>query len=183
MKHLYIVPIVHAEEELGSHAGQLKKAYIKNFGLAGWKQHKAAIADFWSKVKNNLQRIDVDYNNLLIYQDGFPMGMDAKEMIDSMLKLGSPNYKIIANLVNKGAELIGTESPELLKKEFDHLKSKKTITLEMSNALLQLRDQFIAKQIEKTLLPGKTGILFIGAKHEVSHYFSREFQITLKGYG
>ncbi len=179
MKQLYIVPIIHAEIELGSQAEKLKKQYIKKFGLAAWKQHKAAIADFWSKVKNNLKRIDVDYNNLLIYQDGFPIGMDAKEMIDSMLKLGSPNYKIIANLMNNGAELIGTESPELLKKEVDHLKSKKTITLEMSNALLQLRDQFIADQIKNTLQSGQTGILFIGAKHKVHDYVKSDIKTTV----
>lgn len=36
-----------------------------------------------------------------------------------------------------------------------------------SAALLRQRDEFIAGRIEETLLPGETGLLFIGYFHDV----------------
>ena len=38
------------------------------------------------------------------------------------------------------------------------------------------RDKFIANQIGETLLPGKTGILFVGAYHNVKEHLSEDIE-------
>lgn len=178
MKQLYIIPIIHSEEELGSQVELIKKEYIKKFGLAGWKQHKSAIKRFWTEIEKKIMLLDLDFKNLLIFQDGYPTGMNVDKMISSMVEQHSPNYKIIEKLFHKGAVLIGTESPDLLKKEVEHLKSIEKISQNDSDILLKKRDQFIAQQIEKTLQTGKTGLLFIGAKHKVSDYLTKPIHVT-----
>jgi len=99
-------------------------------------------------------------------------------MIKDMVTQGSPNYKIIYSLVQKRAELIGTESPELLIKEYEFIKKGRSTSNNEFNQLLNKRDEFIASQINNSLGEGKTGLLFIGAKHNLAAFLAPDIQVT-----
>jgi len=104
------------------------------------------------------------------------MGM---KIVEQGVKDGSKNYEIIAQLLGKGAELVKTEDFSLVKKEYDFIskviKSKSMLgriaaSLKYRLAAKKLlidRDSFIAGRIAQTLGDGETGILFIGAYHDV----------------
>ncbi len=179
MKKLYIIPIIHADVDMGTQASILKKAYIKKFGLAGWKQHVTSVRHFWKLVGDKIARLHLDPKSLVIYQDGLPMDMNPSEMIEDMVSRGSPNYDLIRSLVDKGAVLQSTEDPSLLKLEYDRIKSGKEISPEENEKLLNQRDKFIGETIVRSLPENKTGLLFIGAKHKVVDYLIESIQVKI----
>ena len=81
--------------------------------------------------------------------------------------------------MEKGAIIEETESKELLLKEYDYIKQfvqtdseeKKTKALKeyekAKDNLIKERDSFIANKINQTLKENETGILFIGAHHQI----------------
>jgi hypothetical protein len=95
------------------------------------------------------------------------------------VKRGSRNYQIVSKLIDQGAELVKTEDFPLVKKEYDYIikiaKSKlflKKLSAALNyrfrkGGLLQERDEFIARTIDKTLKEGETGILLLGAHHDI----------------
>ncbi len=179
MRKLYIVPIIHANVDMGTQASILKKAYIKKFGLAGWKQHLASVRHFWKQVGDKIARLHLDPKSLIIYQDGLPIGMNPYAMIEDMVSRGSPNYILIRSFVVKGAVLQSTEDPSLLKREYDRIKSEKIISPEENDKLLNQRDKFIAETIVRSLPENKIGLLFIGAKHDVKSVLDPEIDISI----
>lgn len=92
--------------------------------------------------------------------------------------------------MGRGAKLTGTESPELLLKEYE-LARQVLISLEcskdtrlaerqtqLSKALLDKRDRFIAERIIKTLRSGETGLIFLGVLHSLSGLLPPDIELT-----
>ena len=86
-------------------------------------------------------------------------------------------------LIERGAQLVGTESTELLIKEYEAVKrsladgnfheTDKPNESQQNDdtvSLLTQRDCFIAQRIVETLHVGNVGILFIGLQHRVQDY-------------
>lgn len=151
-------------------------------------QHLPAGADYhrlaerrWDQIGQRVWALDLDWPRVKVYQDGLPdAGPDVVQRI--LAEVQSPNYEILRWLVGQGAELIGSESPALLKEEYGHLqgvlKAKEAAARaraqraykQRAAALLAERDAYIARRIGATLPPGGVGLLFIGRAHRVAQH-------------
>jgi len=188
-KTLVYVPILHGSADLGSVAPEAEKRGIKMLGEEGWKKHKETISKFWDSISDYLNSLDV--SGFKLYQDSLvSAGEPVVQMIETIAKSGSKNYKILSELIKKGAGLVKTEDLSLVQKEVEQIKSivqksskfgklAAALKYKMSKKqLLEDRDSFIAGQIGETLKEGETGILFIGGFHNVIPKLST--RITVK---
>jgi len=164
--------------DLGTLAPAMDKRGIVELGKDLWLRHKETIAHFWNSIAEFFDSLGV--KGYKIYQDGLiangEMGM---RIVEEGVKEGSKNYEVISGLLKRGASLVRTEDLHLVKKEYDSISKivrskssggKIVASLRyklIQNKLLKERDDFIAKRIDETLGDGETGILFIGAYHDV----------------
>lgn len=143
-----------------------------------WQRHKEIVLASWDSIGRFLDALDV--NSFKVYQDGLVAdGAEALKIVREGTSQGSKNYEIIGRLLEKGAVLMKTESLSLVKQEYNYItkitRSKSSREREVAalryklaqGKLLKQRDEFIAGRINETLAEGETGILFIGAYHDV----------------
>lgn len=189
MRKLIYVPIIHMSADLGTIAKAVDKKGIACFGEEFWKKHRETISGFWDSIVKYFANLEV--KDFKIYQDGMlASGEVGQKIVEEGLKAGSKNYEIIDDLVKRGAILVQTEDFPLVKEERDRIvkiTQAKTITEKLiaylryrltKNRLLRKRDRFIAKAIDETLNDGETGILFIGAYHDIIPNLSKNIQIA-----
>lgn len=189
MRKLIYIPVIHMSADLGSIAKQVDKRGIAGFGEEFWKKHRETISGFWDSVVKYFANLEV--KDFKIYQDGMVTdGEVGQKIVEEGIKAGSKNYEIIDDLVKRGAILVQTEDFPLVKEERDRIvkiTQAKTITEKLiaylryrltKNRLLRKRDRFIAKAIDETLNDGETGILFIGAYHDIIPNLSKNIQIA-----
>lgn len=135
---------------------------------------------YWNAIEYYSENLNIAVKGIKIYQDGmFVDGDMAMKIIDEGIKSGSKNSEIVLNLIGRGAILIKTEDFKMGKDEYDRLQSilKSKINIKKLFLLLRYkilkpiflwrRDKFIADRIAETLGQDKTGILFIGAYHNI----------------
>ncbi|MBI2252908.1 MAG: hypothetical protein HYU63_09260, partial [Armatimonadetes bacterium] len=163
MKKVIFIPIIHSEIDMGSMKTALKKEFIQKYGLKCWEEHIFSIQEMWDGIRKKIFDLKLDYQKIHIYQDGLPVCGKEYQIVEEVASLGSENYKIILDLIKKGAKLEGTEDPELLVKEYNYLKKISEIQdlKEKEEALqshekeaqeiLSKRDEFIARRILDTL--------------------------------
>lgn len=178
MRTLIYVPIVHTEPELGTLAAKVGKAGQEILGTDRWQIHKKTVECFWKQIAKFFEKLDVF--SFKIYQDSLPAGGAlGLKIIKENAKTGSLNHKIILELVKRGAKVVKTEDGALLKKEYFLVKDLSEASNILGGIIAYLRlkrrqgkllfqrDKFVAKRIDKTLKPGETGIVFLGANHNV----------------
>jgi hypothetical protein len=188
MRTLFYVPIIHTSADLGSLAKDVTKRGIANLGEEVWKEHIRTVEGFLDAISHYFDSINV--SGMKIYQDGMVAeGEIGQKMVEEGLKSGSRNYEIISGLTQKGAVLVKTEDFKFVKEERDRLLAitqaksiaRKLITFIkyklVKNSLLDSRDEFIAKRIDETLNQGETGIIFIGAYHNIKKRLPQDIQI------
>ena len=177
-RKLYVVPIIHTQADLGTLATAIDKAGRDRLGEDFWQEHKTTVTCFWDSVASFIDSLTVA--GFKLYQDGLiadgEMGM---RIVEQGVKDGSKNYEIIAQLLQRGAELVMTEDLNLVKREYNLLsevvKAKSSAAMVTASAkfklaareLLDSRDAFIANRVAQTLGTGETGILLIGAYHNI----------------
>jgi hypothetical protein len=189
MRKLYLVPIIHTRSDMGSISPVLSAISIKAYGEELWNKHQQTVAKFWDAISLFFKSLDV--RDFKIYQDGLiTEGADGIRIIDEGARLGSVNYKIIAELLQRGAVLVKTEDINLVQKEYAYIKnitsaksareikSAATKYKLIQNQLLLNRDKFIAGTITNTLKNDETGILFIGAYHDIISKLPSDILIT-----
>lgn len=189
MRRLIYVPIIHMSADFGSIAKQVDKRGIVGFGEEFWKRHREAVSGFWDSIGKYFANLEV--KDFKIYQDGLVAdGEVGQKIIEEAVKSGSRNYEIIDDLLKRGAILVQTENFALVKEERDRIIkiiNAKTITEKLivylryrltKNRVLNKRDKYIAKKIDETLNCGETGILFLGAYHNMIPRLSKNIQIT-----
>ena len=189
MRELYLVPILHMSADMGSLASALDETAKAEFGQEVWQKHKGAVSSFWDSIGQFFDAMNV--KGFKIYQDGMVAnGADGLRIIREGISQGSKNYEIIGKLLQRGAVLVKTEDPVLVKQEYAYiakiahsksLKEKEVWALRYKLAqgrLLRQRDDFIAKRIEVTLGEGDTGILFIGAYHDILSRLPEDIQVV-----
>jgi len=178
MRKLIYVPIIHISADLGDIAPEIDKKGRTSFGEEDWKRHKKAILGFWDSTAHYFNSLEV--KEFKIYQDGLvadeALGL---RIVSEGVKKRSKNYEIISKLISGGAQLVKTEEFSLVKREYDYIieitktrKFLKRIIAALNyrfhkNKLLRKRDEFIAQTIDNTLGEGETGVLFLGAHHEI----------------
>lgn len=189
MRTLIYVPVIHTSADLGSLAGDVTKRGIADLGEDVWKEHQRTVEGLWDAISHYFDSIDV--SGMKIYQDGMVAeGEIGEKIVEEGIKLGSKNYELVSNLIRRGAILVKTEVFKLVKKERDRLLAitqAKSITQKIiafiryklvKKRLLSKRDNYIAKRIDETLNNGATGIIFIGAYHNIKERLSKDIQIT-----
>jgi hypothetical protein len=168
MRTLIIVPIVHSREDMGSLAPD---------SVRGVDEATRRGAAFWSSMRKRVESLNRDWNGVKVYQDGLPDALP--ELVDRIVaKAPGQNYELLRWLTERGATVLGTEDPKLLMEERTLLKAisdtsgsararARDAYTRRAPALLDERDGYIARRIDATLGDGQTGILFIGAAHQV----------------
>ena len=188
MRTLIYVPVIHTSADLGSLAGDVTKRGIADLGEDVWKGHLRTVEVFWDVITDYFTSIDV--SGMKIYQDGMVAeGEIGEKIVEEGLNLGSRNYQLVSRLLKSGAILVKTENFNLVKIERDGLvkiMQAKTVVEKLlgfikykltKNILLNKRDEYIAQRIDETLDKGQTGILFIGAYHNIKRRLPRNIQI------
>ena len=153
-----------------------------------WQRHKEIVSAFWDSI--SLFLVSLDVNGFKVYQDGLLAdGEEGLRIVRESVSQGSKNYAIISRLLERGAVLVKTESLSLVKQEYNYitkmtrsksLKEREVAALRYKLAqgkLLKQRDEFIAGRINETLAEGETGILFIGAYHDVVHRLAPDIRV------
>lgn len=188
MRKLLYVPIIHMEPDLGSLAQDVGRMSSQIYGEERWNKHKQTVSNFWDSIANYFDSLDDA--RLKIYQDGLMAnGMLGLKIVEEGAKRGSKNHQIVLKLIGRGGEIRKTEEASLLKEEYEHIikLSQSKSLLQMGLAYLQYkmrkarlteeRDKVIAKAINGTLQEGETGVLFIGAYHDVLPLLSRNILV------
>ncbi len=179
MRRVVLVPLVHDAADLGTAGPTLLAETIRLAGPERWAAHAETLARYWTEVAAFLQSMDP--SQLKLYQDGLPVGGSVgRAVVEEAARRGSRNYRLILDLIDRGAELRRTEDPELLRQEYDFLARETSTTRakrneprtvpdpEKSGRLLRERDEFIARTIDATLEEGEVGVLFLGAEHQAT---------------
>ena len=188
MKALIYVPIIHTSADLGSLAKDLNRRGIADLGEELWKEHIKTVEGFWDELSHYFDSIDV--SGMKIYQDGMVAGGEVgQKIVEEGAKSGSKNYELIARLLQRGAILFKTEDFKLVKKERDRLiaiTQAKSLPEKLiafmkykvtKNRLLNKRDEFIAGRVGETLNQDETGIIFIGAYHNIKDRLPKDVRI------
>lgn len=178
--HLYIIPIAHTYADMGSLRDKIPVD----------EQYEATVTGYWVGIFRYLNGLSSDLlARLQIYQDGLVNAPG--EIVDRIVdETQTANYEILRWLKGKGDTIFGTEDPNLLMEDFQALQTivncpdgevKTAARLEYhkkSSWLLEERDKSIAQRIRETLPVGKTGLLFIGAAHDVGPLLSNEIRVS-----
>jgi hypothetical protein len=178
MRRLYLIPIIHMSADMGSIAPTLDQLASAKLRPEVWQKHKEIVAGFWDSISRFLDSLNV--SGFKVYQDGLVADeMEGLRIVKEGIKRGSKNYEIVGKLLERGAVLVKTEDPSLVKQEYSYivkmtrsksLKERGAAALRYKLAqskLLKQRDDFIAERIAESLDEGETSILFIGASHNV----------------
>ena len=189
MRRLIYVPIIHTMVDMGSRADALRQEYIRRFGVERWERSRQVIEEVWEGIREKLLALTLPWERVRMYQDGLPVSGRELEMARDVAAQGSKNYQIVMELVRRGAKLMGTESPELLIREYTHIKriadaktdaereeARRRYAAE-SAEILKARDTFIARRIAETLEEGEVGLLFLGMQHEVDRLLPGGIQV------
>jgi hypothetical protein len=188
MRKLYLIPIIHMSADMGSVASTLDDRAAAKLTSEIWQKHKEIVSVFWDSISRFLNSLDV--NDFKVYQDGLVTdGAEGLKIVRAGINQGSKNYEIVGKLLEGGAVLVKTEDIPLVKQEYSYitkmtrsrsLKEREVAALRYKLArgkLLKQRDEFIARIINKTLAEGETGILFIGAYHDVIHRLDPDIKV------
>ncbi len=190
MRKLIVIKIVHSPSDMGSASTGLERSGISALGRKRWEENQKRIERFWQEVEKEVDGLALDPAKLRIYQDGLPCaGPLGERIVKETAARGSKNYQIVQKLMDKGARIEATESADLLRQEYSYIKSILEAKTEeerkeaetkynlVKDRLLEKRDLFIARSIDATLKEGETGLLFIGASHNVLPKISRDIEV------
>lgn len=185
VKKLLMIPIVHSEKEMGSLRSDISEIIDRKFGKERRDKHRQDVELFWDSMQDLVTDLLAHrgITVIRIYQDGMPIGGEiGTSLVEAGAKDGSPNYRIVLTMIQAGCILEKTESPVLLKEEYEIIKAivnaktdreRELQSEKHKHRLYELtieRDRYIASRISESLKEGEFGILFIGATHNVAPY-------------
>lgn len=190
MRKLIVIRIVHSPSDMGSMQEGLAREGMSIIGRQRWEENQQRIERFWDDVEREVESLDLEVERLHIYQDGLPCAGELGErIVRETAAKGSRNYRIIQRLMERGARIEATESPDLLRQEYGFIKSiieaktdgeRRRAASEydqVKDRLLEERDDYISRSIDSTLKEGETGLLFIGASHNVLPKLSPDIEV------
>jgi len=184
-RRLMLIPIVHSEKEMGSLKSDISEMIDRKFGKEKRDQHRKDVALFWENLGTITKAVLANLDGALIriYQDGIPIGGEIGAKLVAMgAQDGIPNHQIVLSIIEHGGVLEKTESPALLKEEYEIIKAvvnaktdpeREAASEKHKHRLYELtieRDKYIAQRIGESLMEGQYGMLFIGATHDVVRY-------------
>lgn len=172
-RRLIWVPIIHTPEDMGRLKGAVRAAHARGrAGRSGWEAYARAAADFWREARRLVERLPVDFAKVRLYQDALPACGYEEKIVRELAHAGGANYRLLVDLMARGATLTGTESPQFLVREYELAREGLTGKApadhaERAAALLEARDRFIAGRIDETLGPDEIGLIFLGRAHSL----------------
>lgn len=174
------IPIVHSREDMGQLQRQVEEAYVRRLGRRRWEAHRKSVAGLWAEIRRQIEGLALDYRRVRLYQDGLPVCGHEEKIVREVAAHGSLNHRLLVDLIDRGARLMGTESPALLLEEYQlnrrilgadrrvpTAKPRADAFREEAKRLLEERDRFIASRIVETLEPGEIGLIFLGMLHSL----------------
>jgi hypothetical protein len=181
-RRLIHVPVVHDAADLGSMADAVR---VK-VGDAAWRERQHAIDRFWAGVRDAIDRLGLKPVEIRIYQDGLPICGREADLVRDLAAQGSHNHRLVLELMNLGAKLTGTESPELLMEQLAldrelvaHGLTPPAGWSERATELLIRRDAWIASRIAETLGEEEVGVLFLGALHRLETGLPADLRVEI----
>lgn len=174
---MYVIPIAHSSADMGSLRDQIPIS----------EEYEAAVTKYWVEVGRFVKDTFISGNVRVnkVYQDGLPDGSE-EDVAKVVMQAQTANYEILRWLKSAGISIRGAEDNDLLLKEYQnyltllHPPQDVDVWLEAKMAYAQVlgeRDIYIAQRIREDLLPGETGVLFIGAAHQVAALLENELCI------
>jgi len=189
MRRLILVPILHTQADMGSVSESVRSLYKQKLGKTEWERHVKTVDNMWKAIRNKINRMDLDYEKLRLYQDGLPNCGREADIVTDLAEAGSQNHQLLLNLMEKGGQLVGTESPDLLMEEYE-LVQQALKSLECGGtddpagtrgpereALLKKRDRHIANRIDETLHQDETGVIFLGLLHSLGEHLPQDVRL------
>jgi hypothetical protein len=178
---LIYFPIVHTQADMGALQKSVARATLDKSGRAGLARKTAAIDQIWTEIEAAIEALALSFDRVRLYQDGLPVCGREAEIVTELAQAGSRNHQLLRRLMAQGAVLMGTEEGDLLVQEYQLARQSLTTRppraaavaasrRALSEALLQRRDQFMARRINETLKNGETGILFLGMLHSLERH-------------
>jgi hypothetical protein len=190
---LWWIPIVHTQEDMGQLKGPVEKAFVQRFGKQRWDAHRRTVTGLWREIRQLIEGAPLRFDRVRLYQDGLPVCGHEQQIVRELASQGSANHQLLVDLIDRGATLIGTESPPLLLEEYElnrviltdeirrrsHRTQSKDVQRQARD-LLEKRDQFIAARIDQTLLPDEHGLLFLGMLHSIERNLPADIELVIQ---
>jgi hypothetical protein len=169
MRTLIVIPVVHAERDMGSLFGD---------------QFRSA-DQVWSGIRSMIAELALPYTDVRLYQDALPLCEKETDLVREIAAGGSKNHQFLVELMEQGARLVGTEDPHLLLQEYQLLQGvlgggkqgPESRREDQRQRLRSNRDRFIAGRINATLSAGEIGLLFLGAAHSVEQFLDADILV------
>ena len=185
------IPVIHTEADMGSLSPAIKERMAQRSGARQWERNADRIAELWTAIENMIAGWSLPYEKVRIYQDGLPVcGQElAIVIVRDLAKTGSRNHQLLLHLREKGATIMGTESAELLVREYQFIQSTlhaapcadkphlQPDQVTLGRELLEQRDQAIADRINRTLGPGDVGLIFLGMLHSPDKWLAKDIRV------
>lgn len=182
MRILLYLPLIHTLEELGGLKGAVSE--LGGGDRVARAKQQLSVSEVWDKIEMILGALPVGTSGWRLYQDGLPICDRERAIVDELASGGSRNHQVLQQLIERGATLMGTESPELLIEEYQLQKQmlegneqEQRSLAEAAADILKRRDADIGARINQTLEEGEVGILFIGLMHDVEDYLDRDIKL------
>jgi len=190
MRRLLYIPVIHTQADMGALAPTVRRMTIQRLGHGAWQRNLDVIGRLWVDIRRTVEGWDLPWETVRLYQDGLPRCGREREIVAELAGAGSPNHQLLLSLMEGGAALMGTESPDLLVKEY--ALAQRMVAAEApkeparaearcraeSRTLLGLRDRYIARRINESLRAGETGLLFLGLLHSLEPWLARDIQVA-----
>lgn len=184
------VPILHSEADMGALAPSVRRVTEKKLGRQAWRRQANAVGRMWADLQQTVEGWELPWHRVRLYQDGLPVCGREVEIVKSLASAGSPNHRLLLTLMERGATVMGTESPDLLVQEYRLVKegleasglaepaARRAAREARSRALLVRRDRYIARRIHHTLRAGEIGLLFLGMLHSIEPSLPRDIEVV-----
>jgi len=187
---LIYIPIIHTQADMGTLAHAVRRATTQKLGRQAWKRNVDVIEGMWKEIDRTVEGWQLPWEDVRVYQDGLPRCGREAEIVAELAGAGSPNHRLVASLMQKGAILMGTESPKLLLEEYRLVQeilaakdAEEAARIEarleaQSRSLLARRDQYIARRLNGSLRAGETGLLFLGMLHSLDSRLAKDIRVV-----
>jgi hypothetical protein len=171
---------------MGALAASVEKMKLSALGRQKVARNAASVQQRWQQIERVVERLPVVPGKTRIYQDGLPACGREQRIVAELAEAGSRNHRLLLWLQDRGAVLMGTESPELLVEEYQLATAAlaaepvppRARHKPLREMLLERRDRYIADRINGTLGVGETGVLFIGMLHRVDRFLARDIEVV-----
>lgn len=189
MRPLIYVPIIHSEADLGGLGQEVRRHFEEVLGADAWTRRYASVDAMWDGLRSKLLALPLPWARTRLYQDGLPVCGWELPIVRDLAAQGSRNHLLLAELMERGATLMGTEDPALLVEEYRRIE-RLTVTVKQESSaavaaeikssgeeILRRRDAFIAHRIDSTVQEDETGVLFLGLIHRVDELLEGKFDV------